>query len=117
MNNDITGNYNKFSNIPKVKNNVGLNGAEKILPENIENSEKEVHSPMDFLNSMGMAQVKMSNAGARLSTIEFLKDEGFAHAHVDFCDSLVQKGYSLEDAIKITDEVFADLKKSSTYES
>ena len=117
MNNDITGNYNNFSNIPKVQNNVGSNGAEKILPEDIEKIEKNIQSPMDCLNSMGVAQVKMTNPQTRLSAIEFLKDEEYATKHVEFCDDLVEKGYKLEDAIQITDKVFAHLKKGSTYKN
>ncbi len=117
MNNDITGNYNNFSNIPKVKNGVGSNGAEKFLPEDIEKIETNVQSPMDCLNSMGVAQVKMTNPQTRLSALEFLNDEGYATAHVEFCDDLVEKGYKLEDAIQITDEVFAHLKKGATYKN
>ena len=117
MNNDITGNFNNFNSIPKMSNNVGSNDVEKILPENIEISTDVVQSPMDCLGSMGVAQVKMTNPRVKQSVIEFLNDEEFATSHVDFCDNLVQKGYKLEDAIKVTDEVFAHLKKDSIYKN
>ena len=118
MNNDITGNYsNNFNSIPKMQKTTGLDNAEKILPEDIEKIETNVQSPMDCLNSMGIAQVKMTNPQTRLSALEFLKDEEYATAHVEFCDDLVEKGYKLEDAIQITDEVFAHLKKGATYKN
>lgn len=117
MNSDIKGNYNNFNNIPKVKNSVGSNGAEKILPENIESCDKNVQSPLECLNSMGMAQVNMTNSRTKSSVIEFLNNEDYVTSHVEFCDSLVEKGYKLEEAVQITDEVFAHLKKDFTYKS
>ena len=45
----------------------------------------------------------------------FLKNSDLAQAHVDFCDSLVEHGYCLEDAIKKTDKVFEILHQKETY--
>ena len=49
------------------------------------------------------------------STQEFLKNTEFVQAHVDFCDSLIENGYNLEDAIKTTDSIFEALKQEKTY--
>lgn len=49
------------------------------------------------------------------STQEFLNNPDLIQAHVDFCDSLVEHGYCLEDSIKKTDSVFEILHKKETY--
>lgn len=116
MNNDITGNYsNNFNSIPKMQKTTGLDNAEKILPEITVN--ENVSSPMDCLNSLGIAQVHMANPNVRKAIKNFIDDEDYANAHVDFCDGLVEKGYKLEEAIQITDDVFAHLKKDTTYKN
>lgn len=49
------------------------------------------------------------------STKEFLNDTEFVRSHVDFCDSLIEDGYCLEEAIKKTDSVFEILHQKETY--
>ncbi len=50
------------------------------------------------------------------ATDDFIKDPEYVMLHNEFCDSLVDKGCNLEDAIATTDSVFRNLKMKDTYE-
>ena len=89
MNNDVAG---KLNNNFDAKNNVS-NAIEKCAAQKTTNPIISVKkSTQDFLNNPDLVQ-----------------------AHVDFCDSLVEHGYCLEDAIKKTDAVFEILHQKETY--
>lgn len=96
MNNDVEG---KLNNNFDAKNNVS-NAIEKRAAQKTTNSIKS----REFINK-----------NVDKSIENFLNNPDFAQAHVDFCDSLVEHGYCLEDAIKKTDTVFEILHQKETY--
>ena len=74
---------------------------------------------MDCLNAMGHAQVNMDKIQPS-NSVTYATDVFKAHSdevemYNDFCDTLVEHGYSLEDAIEKTDMFFTCLKESETY--
>ena len=69
---------------------------------------------MDCLNAMGCAKVNMDRRAIE-STEYFVNNPQKVQAYVDFCDSIVERGQSLEYAIDTTDSVFNSLKSKDTY--
>ena len=73
----------------------------------------------NYLSMLGRAKVNIDKAAVNnrvASSVEaFKNDTQYAQSYVDFCDSLKEKGYSLEDAIIGTDMIFQGLKQESTY--
>ena len=57
---------------------------------------------------------KNTTESVKKSVLEFISNTEFAQAHVDFCDSLIEHGYNLKEAIEKTDEVFEILHKKET---
>ena len=60
-------------------------------------------------------QNNVSNC-VKKSMEEFLKNPELIESYNDFCDSLVNEGYSLELAIDKTDKVFNILKDKDLYD-
>ena len=116
MNNDINNNIN-FIGAQKLNKNA----AQKIaMPQHqtAENSEKNTQDSLNFLGTLGCAQVNMNNLRQeriKKSLQELKNDPEHVEAHIALCDSLVKYGKPLEDAILITDGVFKTLSSENTY--
>ena len=96
MNNDVAGKLNKEFDALKVpSNDIEKRAAQK--------TTNPISSP------------EIINKNVDKSIENFLNNPDLAQAHVDFCDSLVEHGYCLEDAIKKTDAVFEILHQKETY--
>lgn len=119
MSNDIT----------NLSNNINRNIASKPLQakvdvKSIENKDsKSLNSSLSYLDSIGHAQVNMHadlnsstpSNGVIYSMEIFKNDPCGVESYNEFCDTLIEKGYSLEDAIDKADAFFTCLKNSSTY--
>ena len=99
MNNDMENKLN--AHIDLQKNNSADNGA--ILRQAVQKT------PIFKQNA------NMTNS-VKKSVEEFLLNPEFVESYNDFCDSLVNKGYSLELAIDKTDKVFNILKDKNLYD-
>ena len=96
MNNDVAGKLNnKFDAQKNVSNAIKKCAAQKTT---------NPISSCEFINK-----------NVDKSVENFLNNPDLAQAHVDFCDSLIEHGYCLEDAIKKTDAVFEILHQKETY--
>ncbi len=87
-----------------------------------ETSSKESYeAAQEYLNALGRTKVNMDKTGVDSRIIEslneFKKDPEFAQNYIDFCDSLQEEGYSLEDAVIGTDIIFDKLKDKEIYNS
>lgn len=118
MNNEVAGNLNNNFGAHKVdmtpNANIEKSAAQKTTPPNNE----VIHKTLGFMGTMGATQVNMnknSSDSIKKSTQEFLANPENIQAHVDFCDSLIEHGYCLKDAIKKTDEIFEILSKKDIY--
>ncbi len=111
-----------------INNNIKIIGAQKrnnnpvqktFLQQNqTDEAEKNAQSSLNFLGTLGCAQVNMDNLRhERIKTAlkELKADPILVQTHVETCDSLVQRGYPLEEAIKITDRIFKTLSDKNTY--
>ncbi len=115
MNNDINNKIN-FIGTTRKNNNVVpktpiQSNQDKYEPESTQN-------PLNFLGTLGCAQVNMDNLeNKRLKEAleKFKSDPDKAEAHIKICDELVKKGYPLEKAIITTDKIFDVLSKRETY--
>ena len=58
---------------------------------------------------------KNTTDSVKKSVLEFISNTEFVRSHVDFCDSLIEQGYNLKEAIEKTDEVFEILQQKETY--
>ena len=58
---------------------------------------------------------KFATNSIKKSTQEFIENPELIKAQVEFCDSLLEEGYCLKEAIEKTDCVFEVLKKEETY--
>lgn len=126
MNNDIPRDMNSYINVPK-KSNAPLGGDSDMQNEetNLQDSE-QVAIDLDMGNSMNCVLGKLQvnpkksadkNAAFTKESVEhFMQNPEFAQSHVELCDELVKRGYSLEDAIKKTDMFFDALKNAGTYQ-
>lgn len=119
MDKDIIGNFNNI-NLQKygaTKANIASAQSSCVnIPESVQLEQES----MDCLDAMGKAQVNMSKIkvsdSVKRSTEGYLANPEYVQAHVDFCDSLVQEGINLEDAIDKTDKAFRILKDKDTYQ-
>lgn len=105
-----TQNTNK--NAHKISTPVNLN-------REFSGNAESMQGSINFLGAMGCAQVNMSNLrnkGVKLATEQFLNNPDFVQSHVDFCDSLTQRGIPLEKAILMTDKTFDVLSDENTYQ-
>ena len=82
-------------------------------------STESYEAAQQYLNALGRTKVNMDKTGVDSRIIEslneFKKDPEFAQNYIDFCDSLQEEGYSLEDAIIGTDIIFDKLKDEKMY--
>ena len=82
-------------------------------------SSKDYETAQDYLNALGRTKVNIDKASVNnrvASSVDSLKkDPCYVQSHVDFCDNLVENGYSLEDAIEKTDYIFNKLKDGALY--
>ncbi len=98
MNNDMAGELN--NHIELQKNNGADNSIQK------QSAQK---SDSSFLKNTNASD------SIRKSTQEFIKNPEFVQTYVDFCDSLVEEGCILREAIDKTDKIFKVLKDKNLY--
>lgn len=117
MNNDIPRlnvSAKNQKNHANIKRQLGENCTQNDCVDNY-----SMKNSMDYLNSIGHAQVNMNNSNPSQTTIEAVEEfngnPDLIKAQVDFCDELVKAGYPLENAISKTDAVFQVLKDGNTY--
>lgn len=116
MNNDITSDYKYVSAKKQPAKAVHKPAAtkEETIPAEIKT--EDIKDSMTLLGNMGYAKVNMDRTHLSNNTAkaidEFLKNQDIAEMHTEFCDSLVEKGYSLEDAVITTDKVFTLLSQN-----
>ena len=119
MNNDVAGNLNNNFGANKVnfvQNNTIKKAAAQKTCDSVDS--EVINKSMGFMGTLGLAQVKMNknmSDGIKSSTQAFMANPDLVQAHVDFCDSLVENGYCLKDAIDMTDKVFEVLNQKETY--
>ncbi|MBR2069765.1 MAG: hypothetical protein IJ877_08405 [Candidatus Gastranaerophilales bacterium] len=120
MSNDIS---SELTNYVKTRTSHVLSkstGVQKM--HNDENASRESYeAAQNYLNALGRTKVNMDKSGLDnrvISSLDILKkNPEFVECHMDFCDMLQEKGYSLEDAVIGADIVFDKLKEESTYRS
>ena len=118
MNNDVAGKLNSRINVQQngCANTIQKQAAQKTSSP-IE-SEK-MDDSMLCLSALGVAQVNIDNLvvsdSIRKSVDEFLADSDKAQAYIDMCDSIVERGHCLREAIDKTDCVFEILKEDNIY--
>ncbi len=119
MNNDIPSELTKYirantgyipqKGMPSQKDEQGLEG----------HTSDDYKKTQDYLYTLGLAKVNIDkeavNKRVEESVKDFKENPEYAQSHVDFCDELVKKGCSLEDAIEKTDYIFDKLKNEATY--
>ena len=119
MNNDISSEITSY-----MKTNARHAKIKKSMPkvqteENISNKDYEARQ--NYLNALGRTKVNMDKIGidnrVLESVMQFREDPEYAQTYIDFCDSIQEKGYPLEDAIIGTDIIFDKLKDRETYTS
>ena len=95
MNNDVAGKLNNDFDAQKkvAPNNNEKFAAQKTSNPIVQNLEESVNK----------------------SVQEFLNESDLIQAHVDFCDTLTEKGYCLREAIEKTDSVFVALHQKDIY--
>jgi len=119
MNNDISNDVTKYYKTQSL--NQSLNKEDINCAENINASfgNEIANKSMECLNNIGLAKVNMDNfnvnKGVEDSIKAFRKNPELITAQVDFCDGLIQQGYSYKDAIFKTDAIFSILKDGKTY--
>lgn len=119
MNNDIsrelTNHIPTGSKHSKTKSGSASDASDKNI-----NSDKDYQTVQNCLSMLGRTKVKMDKTslhGSVAASLDILKlDPCYVQSHIDFCDALIEQGYSLEKAIKTTDILFKGLKNKSVYE-
>ena len=114
MNNDITSDY-KYVSAKKQPVQAVHSHALKDETSPAEIKTGDFNNSMTYLGNMGYAKVKMDKIHLSDNTAkaidEFLKNPDMAEMHTEFCDSLVENGDNLMDAIIKTDKVFDTLSQ------
>jgi len=120
MNNDISRDLhkhiissNQHANNKSVSASVSKNQVGEAQAQN------NYLNTQNFLSMLGRTKVNMDKTSVNnrvASYVEaFKNDSQYSQNYVEFCDGLLEKGYSLEDAIIGTDIIFKGLKQESTY--
>ncbi len=117
MSNEIGKNLNNFNSITKTSVNDKCSKlAQSTNGSKLENNTK-MQETMEFLGTMGLSQViKAKPSKTTIKAVDELKnDYEYVQNHISFCNNLVAKGYSLQEADRITQKVFSSLKNKNTY--
>ena len=119
MNNDAAGNLNNNFSANKVNfaqnNTIKKTAAQKTCTSL---NNEAIDKTIGFMGTLGLAQVNMNKntlKNIKASTQAYISNPDLIQAHVDFCDSLVENGYCLKDAIDKTDKIFGILNQKETY--
>ena len=115
MNNDIN---NKINFIGTTRKNNDVASKTPIQPNHKKYEPDSIQNPLNFLGTLGCAQVNMDNLEnkrLREALEKFKSDPDKIKTHIEICDELVKKGYPLEKAIIATDKIFDILSKKETY--
>jgi len=118
MNNDIS-DVNKFVKpVAQRKTAVNNDVCASNLSDDISKPQEDITKAMNFLGTMGCAQVKMSNPmekRVKASVDSFLENPEMVQDHTDICDNFVNDGVPLEVAVLMTDEIMNTLQSEDTY--
>lgn len=121
MSNDIRHNLKSYVNAQSSVNyspTTNEKTAEAETEARNEIEKEAVASSMNFLSAQGHAQVNMDNSQSKeIKALmeQFKQNPQLVESYIYFCDSLVNEGRSLEQAIKYTDLVFGVLKDENLY--
>ena len=116
MNNDINNNIN-FISAQKANSNAVQKMPTQQKEDN-NNTKENMQSSLNFLGTLGCAQVNMNNLrdkGIRQALEKLKSDPIFVETHTQLCDKLVQEGYPLEKAILTSDKILETLADKNTY--
>lgn len=124
MNNDIPRDMkNTYVNVQK--NAPAFSSCNSNIQNEEAAEERQMSYEFDMEKSMSYMLGKMqvdskkssqkSDSSISDSVEKILTNPDFVQSHVDFCDELIQRGYSLEDAIEKTDMFFDALKSADIY--
>lgn len=115
MNNDIHFNSQKYVSIQK---NTSNNTKEtQSLQQQTQNSQAGISDAVNFLGTMGYAQVNMNNPMSKIKTYvaDFQNDIAYSEAYTDLCDFYIAKGLTTLEAIERSEQVLNILKQQNTY--
>ena len=114
MNNDITCNAN-INKMHKLESCV-ISSKEQMQSEVTMLDETLMQNSLNALKSIGQSQILMTNPVATqvcASIDTFIKNPELVEAQMEFCDSLIEKGYKSETAMLITEEIFKLLEQEA----
>lgn len=117
MHNEIGKNLNNFTTFAQSNLQENhLNHAQSMNDNNMCDSIK-MQETMDFLGTMGLSQVIKSNpSNTTIKAVDEVKnDYEYVQSHISFCNNLVDRGYTLQEADRITQNVFDNLKNKNMY--
>ena len=119
MNNDISRDLTSYIN-PKKEHAIKRERHTQIKSDDIQ-SRESYETAQKYLGALGRTKVNMDKNAINTrvaDSVDILKqDPEYVQNYIDFCDSLQDKGYSLEDSIIGTDLIFEKLKDEQTYRS
>lgn len=119
MNNDIRSDFPKYINSQSSNQKASVEKSVPVQPVVESQDLRPIADSMEVLSAMGHAQVNMENLyvnhGIKHSVEQYVQDPLYAQSWVEYCDSLVEKGYNLEDALDGTDKFFSVLKDKNIY--
>ena len=118
MSNEISNNITKY-----IKNNsANPVSAKHCADDSVQKMSNELSAcdnSMDCLNAMGCAKVNMdglkNNKNVTHAIQTFNADPDFAQNYNDFYDTLLERNYCAQEALRKTDAIFEILKDEKTY--
>ena len=119
MNNDVAGKLNSRINVQQ--NNGCANTIQKQAAQKTSSpiDSDKMDESMRYLGTLGEAQVNLDgivvSKSVKESVDEFLADPEQVQAYIEMCDSIVERGHCLREAIDKTDCVFDILKEENIY--
>lgn len=119
MNREIGRDLNAYSGMQKAKKQekVAFQSNCNALDDSNLTSD-EMNESFAYLDSIGRSQVNMlkPTKTTQDAVQKYMDDPNYVENHMAFCDDLVKKGYSLEEADRITQQVFEKLSDERVYE-
>ncbi len=120
MNNDISRDTNNYINTKiNTKMKIERTFDKKATAESpVKDTYKNIDMEKTMEYVLGKMQADSSLNASKIlssvkdSTVSFLQNAEFAQNWIDLCDEMIEKGYSLEEAIDKTDAIFETIKSN-----
>ena len=118
MNNEVAHNLNNYTAMPQTHSRINMQSSNNPIQEETQNAQdcaNQMQNSMEFLGNINRAALNTMDKSVLSSTVSFLANPDYAQHYNDLYDSLIERGYSAQQALEKCDEIMLALKNKNTY--